>query len=139
MVRRPPRSTRTDTLFPYTTLFRSSRRRSARGGDPRAVCGYRSPVRGRHGGGNLRRARRRRGRLGGWATRDPRDNIAADDEGVAPAAPRWRAHGELRRREERKSDVEGQGVSVRVDPGVRRSINKKHTEYKKREQPIRIK
>src|SRR3546814_7745651 len=30
MIRRPPRSTRTDTLFPYTTLFRSalqSRRR----------------------------------------------------------------------------------------------------------------
>src|SRR3546814_15030205 len=26
MIRRPPRSTRTDTLFPYTTLFRSSRR-----------------------------------------------------------------------------------------------------------------
>src|SRR3546814_1077413 len=24
MVRRPPRSTRTDTLFPYTTLFRST-------------------------------------------------------------------------------------------------------------------
>src|SRR3546814_2137702 len=36
MIRRPPRSTRTDTLFPYTTLFRSdawrcpSRARSAR-------------------------------------------------------------------------------------------------------------
>src|SRR3546814_6747695 len=37
MIRRPPRSTRTDTLFPYTTLFRSaqasawkSRRRSRR-------------------------------------------------------------------------------------------------------------
>src|SRR3546814_2461038 len=28
MIRRPPRSTRTDTLFPYTTLFRSHR------GDP---------------------------------------------------------------------------------------------------------
>src|SRR3546814_18251892 len=27
MIRRPPRSTRTDTLFPYTTLFRSLRRR----------------------------------------------------------------------------------------------------------------
>src|SRR3546814_3229836 len=27
MVRRPPRSTRTDTLFPYTTLFRSCRHR----------------------------------------------------------------------------------------------------------------
>src|SRR3546814_3167416 len=27
MIRRPPRSTRTDTLFPYTTLFRSRRKR----------------------------------------------------------------------------------------------------------------
>src|SRR3546814_3645476 len=35
MIRRPPRSTRTDTLFPYTTLFRSTpqslrKRRNAR-------------------------------------------------------------------------------------------------------------
>src|SRR3546814_7542777 len=28
MIRRPPRSTRTDTLFPYTTLFRSRVRNS---------------------------------------------------------------------------------------------------------------
>src|SRR3546814_8132726 len=28
MIRRPPRSTRTDTLFPYTTLFRSAAPRS---------------------------------------------------------------------------------------------------------------
>src|SRR3546814_2029131 len=28
MIRRPPRSTRTDTLFPYTTLFRSRHRRT---------------------------------------------------------------------------------------------------------------
>src|SRR3546814_3883272 len=38
MIRRPPRSTRTDTLFPYTTLFRSTRTRnggsSARLGNP---------------------------------------------------------------------------------------------------------
>src|SRR3546814_17943594 len=27
IIRRPPRSTRTDTLFPYTTLFRSRRHR----------------------------------------------------------------------------------------------------------------
>src|SRR3546814_5008373 len=27
MIRRPPRSTRTDTLFPYTTLFRSNAKR----------------------------------------------------------------------------------------------------------------
>src|SRR3546814_5597367 len=30
MIRRPPRSTRTDTLFPYTTLFRSRQRTSIR-------------------------------------------------------------------------------------------------------------
>src|SRR3546814_15046752 len=28
MIRRPPRSTRTDTLFPYTTLFRSQLKRN---------------------------------------------------------------------------------------------------------------
>src|SRR3546814_7039193 len=55
MIRRPPRSTRTDTLFPYTTLFRSRSqlqgcRRSAAGGDsrrqpaprPSAACRWRS-------------------------------------------------------------------------------------------------
>src|SRR3546814_1742012 len=36
MIRRPPRSTRTDTLFPYTTLFRS-RGRSPRT-DPSFGC-----------------------------------------------------------------------------------------------------
>src|SRR3546814_5014200 len=35
MIRRPPRSTRTDTLFPYTTLFRSQSR------FPRGVAGRR--------------------------------------------------------------------------------------------------
>src|SRR3546814_5519829 len=30
MIRRPPRSTRTDTLFPYTTLFRSQHRQRLR-------------------------------------------------------------------------------------------------------------
>src|SRR3546814_4614225 len=30
MIRRPPRATRTDTLFPYTTLFRSPRARRRR-------------------------------------------------------------------------------------------------------------
>src|SRR3546814_1870014 len=31
MIRRPPRSTRTDTLFPYTTLFRSRQKTSYNG------------------------------------------------------------------------------------------------------------
>src|SRR3546814_9024985 len=34
MIRRPPRSTRTDTLFPYTTLFRSHRQRADRASAP---------------------------------------------------------------------------------------------------------
>src|SRR3546814_19972609 len=45
MIRRPPRSTRTDTLFPYTTLFRSSlavedgRTDSGETGNHAAFCG----------------------------------------------------------------------------------------------------
>src|SRR3546814_4199002 len=38
MIRRPPRSTRTDTLFPYTTLFRSDR------GDRRGLCRAADPL-----------------------------------------------------------------------------------------------
>src|SRR3546814_9235916 len=34
MIRPPPRSTRTDTLFPYTTLFRSDLLLTNRGPDP---------------------------------------------------------------------------------------------------------
>src|SRR3546814_3788324 len=46
MIRRPPRSTRTDTLFPYTTLFRSGRvlvrgHREAGRRDPRRAAGHR--------------------------------------------------------------------------------------------------
>src|SRR3546814_20046628 len=81
MIRRPPRSTRTDTLFPYTTLFRSHLRtapplvalpdakasganlhghrggRSRRGPGRTATAGSRS-VRRRHGRGSasVRRA-----------------------------------------------------------------------------------
>src|SRR3546814_19001534 len=41
MIRRPPRSTRTDTLFPYTTLFRSHKaieRKFFSHADPNAPC-----------------------------------------------------------------------------------------------------
>src|SRR3546814_7870588 len=43
MIRRPPRSTRTDTLFPYTTLFRSAMTRGAFPSSCRSI-----PVRLRH-------------------------------------------------------------------------------------------
>src|SRR3546814_1294857 len=42
MIRRPPRSTRTDTLFPYTTLFRSPQDR--RRADPDRRAEDRRPV-----------------------------------------------------------------------------------------------
>src|SRR3546814_13029878 len=51
MIRRPPRSTRTDTLFPYTTLFRSRRVESALGW---GAAGPPPPGEGdhaKHGGG----------------------------------------------------------------------------------------
>src|SRR3546814_4858166 len=46
MIRRPPRSTRTDTLFPYTTLFRSGW--SARGSSCRPVRVHGLVARGHH-------------------------------------------------------------------------------------------
>src|SRR3546814_3464937 len=39
MIRRPPRSTRTDPLFPYTTLFRSSSTSASSGRDARRTSG----------------------------------------------------------------------------------------------------
>src|SRR3546814_7566464 len=45
---RPPRYTRTDTLFPYTTLFRS--RRAARQADRQGACGRITPADCRSGG-----------------------------------------------------------------------------------------
>src|SRR3546814_9137844 len=43
MIRRPPRSTRTDTLFPYTTLFRSA---DSEPGQPRGlIAGVRQRAR----------------------------------------------------------------------------------------------
>src|SRR3546814_5237750 len=61
MIRRPPRSTRTDTLFPYTTLFRSAWQRRAERSppvplwerlQPRALDSSPCEGRGRLGGGS---------------------------------------------------------------------------------------
>src|SRR3546814_17727436 len=42
MIRLPPRSTRTDTLFPFTTLFRSPPSRRIRAFPPERHSGYRT-------------------------------------------------------------------------------------------------
>src|SRR3546814_13335923 len=55
MIRRPPRSTRTDTLFPYTTLFRSARR-SVGGAGNRGAHG--STAHGQRAGQRRRNTRR---------------------------------------------------------------------------------
>src|SRR3546814_13938206 len=54
MIRRPPRSTRTDTLFPYTTLFRSTR--VARGPAQGAGDGAQQRGQARHPQDALRQA-----------------------------------------------------------------------------------
>src|SRR3546814_2566791 len=87
MIRRPPRSTRTDTLFPYTTLFRSGKvKRPAR------------PVMGKEGAETCaRRPRERRvarhraaRRLGAEEQRERDDQAgqAGDEEGDLPALDR---------------------------------------------------
>src|SRR3546814_14642864 len=88
MIRRPPRSTRTDTLFPYTTLFRSdrlgrpalpppSRRRLARNYRRGARSDRRAArARGEHADDAARGfplARSRRARRAWMARHDPAD------------------------------------------------------------------
>src|SRR3546814_7903182 len=67
MIRRPPRSTRTDTLFPYTTLFRSHPERSE-GSPPRH--------------GQIPRCARD-GRGGGHGSSCPASSRACTDPGAA--------------------------------------------------------
>src|SRR3546814_14125005 len=61
IIRRPPRSTRTDTLFPYTTLFRSSATDHSRG-IARSATTTRTHPDNSEGGLGGRWAQRRRGR-----------------------------------------------------------------------------
>src|SRR3546814_13272235 len=53
MIRRPPRSTRTDTLFPYTTLFRSEARCVASARTQRRIGHEEDSVAHRDGGAKL--------------------------------------------------------------------------------------
>src|SRR3546814_4366436 len=76
MIRRPPRSTRTDTLFPYTTLFRSSLRVDAvtyrpchRGATLDAAPDRRCLNAGRPGQSAWRSERWRYSHLVRWGTR----------------------------------------------------------------------
>src|SRR3546814_14979506 len=115
MIRRPPRSTRTDTLFPYTTLFRSTHVVCA------TDCGRcASLIACRHEQASYRSffidrqlAQRVLGlgreEVGGTSLRHPESQ-----------------------RQDRKSVVSGKSVSVRVDLGGRRIIKTKKIKVKYR-------
>src|SRR3546814_4888208 len=101
MIRRPPRSTRTDTLFPYTTLFRSERAvlsaATGAGGRSRgdAAAGRAAPggaVRGqpdaaRHAAGRRRGDRPRPGGEADAADGDLRNVPAAEHLEAGAGAP----------------------------------------------------
>src|SRR3546814_11258590 len=76
MIRRPPRSTRTDTLFPYTTLFRSQHAQV--GGQPQR--------RGREAGDALEREVPQPPEAELAASRQPRLALVRD-RGLAEADP----------------------------------------------------
>src|SRR3546814_3426426 len=100
MLRRPPRSTRTDTLFPYTTLFRSSLMKNDWG-----FAAPQSPrcVRADQAAGGRRAALvSGRERLGVATSR--RD--AALARPTIPAASRHPLPGLLRRSEEHTSELQ---------------------------------
>src|SRR3546814_17911614 len=124
MIRRPPISTRTDTLFPYTTLFRSNRRtHRGRLSDPEGQSGL-----GRRQGPGARAPHSGYGRRA-RANPDRREPGFRPRSGSRlrrrPGAGRGRAgRADMRRRRDRKSVVEGKSVSVRVDLGGRRCIKK---------------
>src|SRR3546814_11165680 len=111
MIRRPPRSTRTDTLFPYTTLFRS---RSSHVVSKQP--GYK-PDKADGGSISCRRFLEREGREGGNAAIVYRDRLSGNRSGVPEIpfggklrrlGPPWqtRSNGRAQRSEERRGGKE---------------------------------
>src|SRR3546814_5083262 len=82
MIRRPPRSTRTDTLFPYTTLFRSHWFILAAA---RAKC--------QRGGMTIARSRARLPMVGAARRRRDRDGVRPDAVRSRPEGLRSGARG----------------------------------------------
>src|SRR3546814_18074159 len=123
MIRRPPRSTRTDTLFPYTTLFRSpllmGRLFLADSGFAKVNPG--GSRRRRASGGKLAEAAQRCNAYGRRAARWPRRRSLESSRDSKTSVPRPQVGPPAAGLLARKRPVEGKGVSVRVDTGVSRS------------------
>src|SRR3546814_11459389 len=103
MIRRPPRSTRTDTLFPYTTLFRSSSKVPPR---PWAFRLWRAK--------DMAKLTKKQKAL---ETAVDRNKLHGVDEAIALVT---------KHATDRKSVVQGKRVSVRVDMGGCRRLKKKN-------------
>src|SRR3546814_17045180 len=125
MIRRPPRSTRTDTLFPYTTLFRSIGT-ELREGRHLAILGEFELDRSCD---LLHRLRLRGGTdtADRKADVDGRTNALIEQVGLKEDLPIGdRDHvGRNIGRQDRKRGVEGKSVSVRVDRGGSRTNKQK--------------
>src|SRR3546814_19346512 len=138
MIRRPPRSTRTDTLFPYTTLFRSKApggkvgaadlalscghailRHDVSNGSPFS-CPWRQPADARPSLGTSPRRLTRDGAVPEARPRDP----APRSFPLIPPRRKLALCGfkaAFTRPEDRKIVECGKSVSVRLDLGGRRS------------------
>src|SRR3546814_17386063 len=115
MIRRPPRSTRTDTLFPYTTLFRSQLQGAM---DEVSADGAFAVRYDDDGAGNPDFGRATLAGTGGTTLGNLAAGVADDQAvNVGQRSPAGGALGD------RKSVVLGPSVSVRVDHGGRR-VNK---------------
>src|SRR3546814_17781699 len=154
MRRRPPRSTRTDTLFPYTTLFRSSgrivcvvvtavsnshyaRQPDAPGSTKRTTYSFRFDTPDRSivytGDTGPSVAVERLAQNADILISEIVDPIAAiaalkaQRQDLSPAAlAAFEAHFRKQHLSDRKSVVYGKSVSVSVDIGDRRIIKKKN-------------
>src|SRR3546814_12196241 len=100
MTRRPPRSTRTDTLFPYTTLFRSRGYRSSANALPGVA-----PTPPLHG------VAQRRRRTGYWSRGPVRPSRATPRDGGPSYLHRLGAWLQNRTKSEHLSSVEIQRAS----------------------------
>src|SRR3546814_15900226 len=131
MIRRPPSSTLTDTLFPYTTLFRSALLAECGPAPTRASMPSNSGALLPHSAAMLGVLY---GALSHLARASMRYLTAPPFHPTASWLCRIRAVGacsDLRprnppHRPDRKGVGEGKGVSVRVDPGGRRDIKQKN-------------
>src|SRR3546814_12862144 len=121
MIRRPPRSTRTDTLFPDTPLFRSGRAADLadRLGRVRAGTALGELV-VHHSRQNVPANRNSEDLLGKIDVAG-RLVVERDDLGL------HRRHSSVSALPDRKGVVSGKSVSVRLEPGCRRIIKKKKT------------